>query len=402
MLILSVSSTPAMYALSSITRSLHWMLISSMVLFRALLPTEHSSSAGAKSDAAMGITLLDSAASNALTIPLLAAVIEALGWHKASLYLGTIGIIAMPACWLWLVSSLVQRAKDEAEREAHLSGVPQKPRPPLSAKTFLAPLRMPAFHAMLGMFFICGITSIGVAETHLIFWATDQGMSTLSAASLAATKTFVNSCSLFLASLHTMYGQDPSRPLAIIYFMRSVSYVLATYAHTPALMYAWAISFGMFDYATQPYTVALLRNRCGADAISWLFSLLLFSHSIGYNVGSLAAARVRDVTGSFDLAFLGCAAVLLVASLLAHLTPAVPPKPKVLGLTWKKTFDRPKQGAEVANTDLQTALESGKVTFTPEEVARFAIDGLTESSFIVAGAAYYVPLYESANNDLLL
>ena len=79
---------------------------------------------------------------------------------------------------------------------------------------------------MLGMFFVCGITSSGVAETHLIFWAKDQGMTTMQAAALASTKTFVNSCSLFLASMHTMWGHDPAKPLAIIYFMRGVQVVL--------------------------------------------------------------------------------------------------------------------------------------------------------------------------------
>ena len=376
--------------------------------FRALLPAEHSKTAGAKSDAAMGITLLDVAASSALTIPILAAAITTFGIWRAAFYLGAIGIVVVPLMWLWLVSSLVQRVKDAADKRAAARGeAPSEAKPaPPSYKTFIAPLMTRSYFAMLGMFFVCGITSTGVAETHLIYWAKDQGMSTFQAATLASTKTFVNSCSLFLASLHTMWGGDPSRPLAVIYFMRSISYLLATKAHTPFWMYMWAINFGFFDYATQPYTVALLRLRCGPDALSFLYSVLGFCHAMGHNVGALGAARVRDATGSFDQAFLYSALCLVVASSIAVFTPGKRPDGRAFfdptdnagevgtGLSWQRFTERPQKGEEISSPLLRDALASGKTMFTRAEIdAIFDGDGVKVhyDSYIQVDEVFFKP-----------
>lgn len=406
MLLTWQSNTVLVFALASIARSFCWSLTSSIVLFRALLPAEHSKHAGAKSDAAMGITLLDTAASSALTLPILAYAVETLGLQTAALYLGSVGVVLLPICWLLLVNNLLQRANELAAAKAASEGddaaAPAKMEP-ASYRTFLAPMKTPAFHALCGMFFVCGITSSGVAETHLLYWAKDQGMSTVEAASLASTKTFVNSCSLFLASIHTMWGHDPSKPLAVIYFMRGVSYVLATYAHTPLSMYLWAINFGFFDYATQPYTVALLRMRCGADALSFLFSVLGFVHAIGHNIGSLGAARVRDATGSFERAFLGCALSLVVASSLALLTPGKAPPAKGGGLangqsssslSWQKLEERPAYGEEITSGLLSDSLASGKTIFTRAEIDEMLDLGgrpLQMNQYIAVGSCFFKP-----------
>ena len=96
-------------------------------------------------------------------------------------------------------------------------------------------------------------------------------------------------------------------------------------------MLLFVLFYGLDWVATVPPTVALCRERFGADGgivFGWVFA----SHQVGAALAASAAGVVRTTTGSYDPAWLGAGALCLVAaglslSVRAHRTPPVLPAP---------------------------------------------------------------------------
>jgi predicted MFS family arabinose efflux permease len=81
-------------------------------------------------------------------------------------------------------------------------------------------------------------------------------------------------------------------------------------------MIAFIVFYGLDWVATVPPTLALCRQYFGARApvvFGWVFA----SHQVGAALAAFGAGVVRDVTGSYDAAWYGAAALCLVAAVLS-------------------------------------------------------------------------------------
>jgi predicted MFS family arabinose efflux permease len=68
--------------------------------------------------------------------------------------------------------------------------------------------------------------------------------------------------------------------------------------------------------ATVPPTLALCREHFGARApvvFGWIFA----SHQLGSAVAAFGGGVIRDVTGSYDLAWFGAGILCMVAAVLS-------------------------------------------------------------------------------------
>jgi predicted MFS family arabinose efflux permease len=78
-------------------------------------------------------------------------------------------------------------------------------------------------------------------------------------------------------------------------------------------MLLFIVFYGLDWVATVPPTVALCRERFGADGgivFGWVFA----SHQVGAALAASAAGLVRTSTGSYDAAWIGAGALCLVAA----------------------------------------------------------------------------------------
>ncbi len=169
-------------------------------------------------------------------------------------------------------------------------------------------------------FFVCGITTTGMIDTHLIPFAHDHGNSdAITSAAVGALAVFniIGTAGAGLLVDH----YDPRRMLGWLYALRAVSLVLVLVLNQGFWLIQFGVLFGIVDFATVAPTQTLVSRYFGARSMGFVFGLVLASHQVGSAVGSYVPGRVHDLTGSYDLSFLAAATTLIVASALSFLLP---------------------------------------------------------------------------------
>ena len=125
---------------------------------------------------------------------------------------------------------------------------------------------------------------------------------------------------------------DPRYLLLGYYGFRGVGLVLL-----PALLDAslhpsivlFVVVYGLDWVATVPPTVTLCREIFG-DEGTIVFGWVFAAHQIGAAAAAFGAGVVRDMTGTYTIAWIGGAALCVVASVLSWMVtrqPAVRPTP---------------------------------------------------------------------------
>ena len=116
------------------------------------------------------------------------------------------------------------------------------------------------FHILFWSFFVCGVTSTGVMETHFLPDASFCGFRPVPASGIYGLIMAINLGGMVMAGYLT---DTVSRPLIlfVIYAMRSVSFIVLLYTGTSyEMLLLFALPFGIFDYSTVPPTASLLRR----------------------------------------------------------------------------------------------------------------------------------------------
>ncbi|MBW9234743.1 MFS transporter, partial [Leptospira santarosai] len=180
-------------------------------------------------------------------------------------------------------------------------------------------------------FFVCGITTTGLMDTHLIPFAQYCGFSPtitgIAVSLLAGFNILGTVLSGFLAD-----RWNPKYMLAFLYGTRACSIVLLLiivhntslfgyFISQSHLLIIFAISFGVVNFATVAPTVKLatdyFQNLSVGAVVGWLY----LSHQIGSALGSFLPGLLFDFTGGYDLSFIASILLLLVASTFSFLLP---------------------------------------------------------------------------------
>jgi predicted MFS family arabinose efflux permease len=110
---------------------------------------------------------------------------------------------------------------------------------------------------------------------------------------------------------------DPRRLLFAYYGLRGVSLIflepLLSAGHAPLVLF---IAFYGLDWvATVPPTIALCRRLCGEQWATVAYGWVYVGHQVGAALAAWGAAKIRDVTGSYQLAWLIAGVCCMVAAL---------------------------------------------------------------------------------------
>jgi predicted MFS family arabinose efflux permease len=170
------------------------------------------------------------------------------------------------------------------------------------------------FWLLAASFFICGATTNGLIQTHLIPAAADHGIPEVTAASMLALIGIFDiagtACSGWLTD-----RLDPRWLLFAYYGLRGVSLLLLPFAlsSTYLTLLVFIVFYGLDWVATVPPTVLLSGNVLGLPragiVVGWVFA----SHQLGAAFAAFAAGAARTWLGDYQVAFI-CAGLL---SLLA-------------------------------------------------------------------------------------
>jgi MFS family permease len=266
-----------------------------------------------------GILTAGGAAGQLIFLPVVAWVDSVWGWRAASL-----GTTAAALAVLPLVAWLLR------DRPRDLGVTPYGG----SAADDVDPIRTGAarsavrglvegakkrpFWLLAGGFFICGMSTNGLVQPHFIPAAHDHGMPVTTAAGLLAVVGLFDIAGTIFSGWLTDRA-DPRLLLLAYYGLRGLSLFALPTLFGPDLqasMIAFIVFYGLDWVATVPPTLALCREHFGARApvvFGWVFA----SHQLGSAVAAFGGGVIRDVTGSYDLAWFGAGALCMVAAVLS-------------------------------------------------------------------------------------
>jgi len=119
--------------------------------------------------------------------------------------------------------------------------------------------------------------------------------------------------------------------LALIYFLRGVSFLVMAFASNLIMFYLGAIIFGIFWTATGPLTSALSSECWGLKNMGRTFGAVFLSHQIGASIGPILGGLTFDLTGSYFLIYILTAFILITGSFgVRGLKPTISASPPII------------------------------------------------------------------------
>jgi predicted MFS family arabinose efflux permease len=189
----------------------------------------------------------------------------------------------------------------------------------IAIRSLLTAARTRPFWLLAASFAICGATTNGLIATHFIPAAHDHGMPITVAAGLLAVVGVFDVCGT-IASGWLTDRFDPRVLLVCYYVGRGLSLLALPSLlapHTNPSTWVFILFYGLDWVATVPPTVALCRQFFGERApvvFGWVFA----SHQVGAAIAAAGAGFIRDVNGSYNLAFyLGSGLCVFAAAMCA-------------------------------------------------------------------------------------
>lgn len=254
---------------------------------------------------ATGAATAGATAGQLIVVPLLAAVLSAIGWRVSFLTLaGTCVALALGA-WMAL------------RRQQGTGLAEQQDAPPARLTERLALLlRMPVFHALFWSFTICGFTTAGVIEVHLLPYAAACGFPPLPSALAYGVLSAFNMVGMVTAGY---LADRVNRPLllAAIYFLRALSFLLLMQvAGNYPLLVVFAVVFGLFDYSTVPVTAHLVASHIGLKVMGLTMGLLSLGHSLGAAAGAFAGGVLFDLFAHYAETWIASVVLAVAAGLI--------------------------------------------------------------------------------------
>jgi MFS family permease len=280
----------------------------------------------------VGILTASAATGQLVFLPLLAHLTEVMGWRTAlGLMCGMLGVAAFAVLMV-----MRDRPGDLGLRPFGDDG-----KQPLPA---LAPNNAPIMAAALGTlrdasktrvfwilfatFFICGASTNGLIQVHLIPMCLDFGIPQVQAASLLAAMGIFD----FVGTIASGWLSDryDNRYLLFWYYgLRGLSLVFLPF--TDFSFYGlslFAMFYGLDWIATVPPTVRLTAQRFGPERANLVFGWIFAGHQLGAATAAFGAGLSRTLLSSYLPAFFIAGALCLVASLIT-LGISRQPKPVV-------------------------------------------------------------------------
>jgi sugar phosphate permease len=284
----------------------------------------------------IGILSASVATGQLVFLPLLAHVTERFGWRIGLAMM--CAILSVAALFVFLV--LRDRPSDVGLRPFGDNGTePQAAPAPTTAPIMAAALgtlrdasKSSTFWVLFATFFVCGASTNGLVQVHLIPMCLDYGIPQVQAASLLAAMGIFD----FFGTIGSGWLSDrfDNRFLLFWYYgLRGLSLVALPF--TDFSFYGlslFAMFYGLDWIATVPPTVRLTTQRFGPERANLVFGWVFAGHQIGAATAAFGAGLSRTLLASYLPAFFVAGALCLIASALVltmsrHLKPVVAAQP---------------------------------------------------------------------------
>ncbi|MBP2310663.1 MFS transporter [Azospirillum melinis] len=265
----------------------------------------------------IGLLTASSATGQLVFMPLLSMLTEAYGWRTAIALL--CGFIAVAA--LAMLALMRDRPADLGLSAFGEVGA-AAPAVPAGAilSAALGALRdaagTRAFWVLFATFFICGASTNGLIQTHLIPLCVDFSVPEVQAAGLLALMGIFD----FVGTVGSGWLSDryDNRWLLVWYYgLRGLSLLYLPYSDfTLYGLSVFAVFYGLDWIATVPPTVRLTAERFGRERANLVFGWIFAGHQLGAASAAFGAGLSRTALQTYLPAFATAGALCLLAAVL--------------------------------------------------------------------------------------
>jgi sugar phosphate permease len=279
----------------------------------------------------VGILTASVATGQLAFLPLLASLTDHYGWRIAlALICVMLGVAAFAVLMV-----MRDRPSDVGLRPFGDEGTEPLPAPPPNTTPIMAAAlgtlrdasKSGVFWILFATFFICGASTNGLIQVHLIPMCLDFGIPQVQAAGLLAAMGIFD----FVGTIASGWLSDryDNRKLLFWYYgLRGLSLLFLPFSDfTLYGLSLFAVFYGLDWIATVPPTVRLTAQRFGPERANLVFGWIFAGHQLGAGVAAFGAGLSRTILDTYLPAFFVAGALCIVAALI---TLAISrPKPAV-------------------------------------------------------------------------
>ncbi|MBR7794777.1 MFS transporter [Agaribacter marinus] len=169
-------------------------------------------------------------------------------------------------------------------------------------------------------FAICGFTTTGLMDTHLIPFSHDHGFSTSVTSAAISILAGFNILGILISGV-VADRWSSRKMLFFLYVVRAISICILLYSHNSGLLIVFAVLFGLVDFATVAPTQLLATQYFKEYSIGFILGWLFLSHQIGSALGAYLPGLFYSETGSYNISFYLSIVILVGAAILNLLLP---------------------------------------------------------------------------------
>jgi MFS family permease len=266
---------------------------------------------------AMGLLTAANAAGQLVFLPLLAWLAERFGWQGVAIGVTLAMGVALPMVAILLPESPASVGLGAYGAPDIWQAPPRRGNPIAVAFNALGRgARSLDFWLLVVSFGICGFSTNGLINTHLIAYCADHGIPEIRGAGILAV---IGVFSL-IGSTASGWLCDRYNPRILLFWyfgLRGLSLVLLPFSQFDTFsLSVFAVFYGLDWVATGPAIFALTNEVFGRRDSPVLVAWIFAGHQVGGALAAIGAGAVRDFTGTYLLAFLASGLACFCASLL--------------------------------------------------------------------------------------
>jgi len=278
----------------------------------------------------LGIFSASTATGQLLFLPIATWLIENVGWRVSVLPI-VVGCALMALLVILLMSNRPSEigltSFGELPSAANTANTASLPTMVLNFKTpFIAladAAKTQTFWILAGTFFICGLSTSGLVQTHFITLCGDNGMDALPAASVLAMMGIFDVVGTVTSGwLSDRY--DNRKLLFWYYGLRGLSLFWLPFSTFSIYgLSIFAMFYGLDWIATVPPTVKLAGAAFGKERVGMVFGWIFAAHQLGSAVAAYGAGLVRVTLLTYNPALIGAGVFCLIAAVSIFWVPKI-------------------------------------------------------------------------------
>ena len=269
---------------------------------------------------AMGLLTASSATGQLVFLPLLAYVVEHLGWRPVIWTVAGGAALVIPLVY-WLMpeqpAALGMRRFGEAADAPAQAEVARSNPVAMAFGALGRAAKVRDFWLLFFSFFICGATTNGFIGTFFISMCGDHGLSPVQGAGLLASMGALDLVGTTLSGW--LSDRVNSRVLLFCYYaLRGLALVYLPYSFGLGQLglSVFALFYGLDWVATVPPTVRLTHDVFGSREAPIVFGWIVAGHQIGAAFAALTGGILRSTFGTYTVSTMAFGVLGLVAAVL--------------------------------------------------------------------------------------